>query len=544
MENINPYHQGLDKNKANYVPLSPLSFLERTAATHPHLPSVIYNERCFTWDQTYQRCKQLASALTRLGIGEGDTVSTMLPNIPAMYEAHFGVPMTGAVLNTLNIRLNAESLAFMLDHSHCKAILVDPEFAEVIEQALDMMQTVVPIVIDVDDSYYSDGKRIGKYEYESFLADGDPNFEWQLPKDEWDAIALGYTSGTTGNPKGVVTHHRGAYLAAMSNVLAAQMPAHAVYLWTLPLFHCNGWCFPWVLALLGGTNVCLRRIDVNVILTQIRQHNINYYCGAPIVHSLIADAPDHLRQGINHTVHGLIAGAPPPASLFERMEHIGFNLTHVYGLTETYGPAVSCAQQPEWAHLSISERAEKNSRQGVRYPLQQDVAVLDPSSMQPIPWDGHTIGEIMFRGNILMKGYLKNPKATAGAFAGGWFHSGDLATVDPDGYMRIRDRVKDVIISGGENIASLEVEEAILRHPAVSSVAVVAMKDDKWGEVPAAFVELRLDTPPITEKELHQHCAQHLARYKLPKKYIFGELIRTSTGKVQKFALREQLNVK
>lgn len=544
MTRHNPYNQGLDKNNANYVPLSPLSFIERTAVTHPHLPSVIYNEQRFTWAQTYERCKQVASALHRLGIGDGDTVSTMLPNIPAMYEAHFAIPMTGAVLNTLNIRLNAESLAFMLDHSECKVIFVDPEFAEVIEQTLSLMKTPPPIVIDVDDPYYPDGKRIGQYEYEAFLASGDPNFDWHLPADEWNAIALGYTSGTTGNPKGVVTHHRGAYLASMSNILAAQMPAHAVYLWTLPLFHCNGWCFPWVLALIAGTNVCLRRVDVKVMLEQIREHHITYYCGAPIVHTLIADAPDTLRAGINHTVHGLIAGAPPPASVFERMEKIGFNLTHVYGLTETYGPAVGCPKQPEWANLSVADRVERNSRQGVRYHLQEDVVVLDPNTMKPVPWDGRTIGEIMFRGNIVMKGYLKNPTATTEAFSGGWFHSGDLAVVDPDGYMRIRDRAKDVIISGGENIASLEIEEAILRHPAISSVAVVAMKDEKWGEVPAAFVELRADIPPITEDDLHQHCSQHLARYKLPKKYIFGELTRTSTGKVQKFALREQLHVK
>lgn len=541
MERQNPYNHGLDKNAANYVPLSPLSFIERTAVVHPQLTSVIYHQRRFTWAQTYQRCKQLASALSQKGIGEGDTVSTMLPNIPAMYEAHFGVPMTGAVLNTLNIRLNPESLAFMLDHSQCKAILVDPEFSGVIQQALALMTGPKPYVIDVDDAHFTQGDRIGDIEYEAFIAQGDPNFDWQLPSDEWNAIALGYTSGTTGNPKGVVTHHRGAYLATLSNALAAQMPAHPTYLWTLPLFHCNGWCFPWVMALLAGTNVCLRRVDVKVILDQIREHRIEYYCGAPIVHTMIADAPDAWREGIDHTVHGLIAGAPPPASVFKRMEEIGFDLTHVYGLTETYGPAVGCTKQPEWASLSIDERVEKNSRQGVRYPLEQDVAVLDPITMEPVPWDGETIGEIMFRGNIVMKGYLKNPAATAEAFAGGWFHSGDLGVVDPDGYIKIRDRAKDVIISGGENIASLEIEEALLLHPAVAAVAVVALKDEKWGEVPAAFVELR-PGQHADEKQLHQHCEQHLARYKLPKKYIFGELTRTSTGKVQKFALREQIN--
>lgn len=543
MTSLNPYDQDLDKNAANYVPLSPLSFIERTAITHPQLSSVIYNDRRFTWAQTYTRCKQLASALHHLGIGEGDTVSTMLPNIPAMYEAHFGVPMTGAVLNTLNIRLNAESIAFMLDHCQSKLIFVDPEFADTIAEAISLMQNPAPIVIDVDDEYFEQTPHIGQIEYESFIATGDPEFNWSLPKDEWNAIALGYTSGTTGNPKGVVTHHRGAYLAALSNSIAAQMPTQATYLWTLPLFHCNGWCFPWVLALLGGTNVCLRRIDAKVILEQIREHKIAYYCGAPIVHSLIAEAPAKYHEGINHTVHGLVAGAPPAASVFERIERLGFNLIHVYGLTETYGPAVGCTHQPEWENLSSADRIERKSRQGVRYPLQQDVAVLNPDTLEPVPHDSTTIGEIMFRGNLVMKGYLKNPEATAEAFAGGWFRSGDLAAVDPDGYLRIRDRAKDVIISGGENIASLEVEEALLRHPAISSVAVVAMKDEKWGEVPAAFVELRPDAPPISTEELNAHCALHLARYKLPKKYIFGELARTSTGKVQKFALREQLNV-
>lgn len=544
METPNPYNVGLEKNNANYTPLSPLSFIERTATVYPTLTSVIYNARRFTWEQTYTRCKQLASVLTQLGIGKGDTVSTMLPNIPAMYEAHFAIPMMGAVLNTLNIRLNPESIAFMLDHCQSKLILVDPEFASTVSQALKLMQNPPPIVIDVDDDDYSSPQHIGQDEYENFISKGDPNFIWHLPTDEWDAIALGYTSGTTGNPKGVVTHHRGAYLATLSNIIAAQMPNQAVYLWTLPLFHCNGWCFPWVLALLGGTNVCLRRVDAKVILDQIREHKISYYCGAPIVHSLIADAPKELHQGIEHTVHGLVAGAPPAASVFERIEALGFNLIHVYGLTETYGPAVGCDHQPAWDQLDTATRIDRKSRQGVRYALQQDVAVLDPHTMTPVPADGITIGEIMFKGNLVMKGYLKNPEATTEAFAGGWFHSGDLAVVDPDGYLRIRDRAKDVIISGGENIASLEVEEAILKHPAIASVAVVALKDEKWGEVPAAFVELRPDIPPISEDELHQHCALHLARYKLPKKYIFGELARTSTGKVQKFALREQLHAK
>lgn len=543
MHSPNPYDEGLEKNAANYTPLSPLSFIERAAHTFPTVTSVIYQQKRYTWSQTYQRSKQLASALRSLGIQPGDTVSAMLPNVPAMYELHFGVPMTGAVLNTLNIRLNAEVLAFMLDHCQCKVLFVDPEFTAVIKQTLLLMTEPKPIIIDVDDIHFGSARRIGKYEYEAFISKGDKDFTWQLPQDEWDAIALGYTSGTTGNPKGVVTHHRGAYLAAVSNVLAAQMPQNAVYLWTLPLFHCNGWCFPWVLALVGGTNVCLRRIDVTVILEQIRTHHVAYFCGAPIVHAMIADAPPELRAGIEHTVHGLVAGAPPPASVFKRMEEIGFNVIHVYGLTETYGPSLGCVTQPDWAHLSVDERVAKKSRQGVRYALLEDAQVLDPNTLIAVPHDGKTLGEIMVRGNLVMKGYLKNPHATAEAFAGGWFHTGDLAVVEPDGYIRIRDRAKDVIISGGENIASLEIEEALLLHPAVAAVAVIAMQDEKWGEVPAAFVEFRPDIIPPTEAELHQHCEQHLARYKLPKKYVFGPLTRTSTGKVQKFLLREQINV-
>ena len=539
----NPYNDGLEKNTANYTPLSPLSFLERAAHTFPTITSVVYNKKRYTWSQTYTRSKQLASALASLGIKAGDTVSAMLPNIPAMYELHFGVPMSGAVLNTLNIRLNAAVLAFMLDHCQCKVLFVDPEFTSVIDEALKLMTEPKPIVIDVDDPYFGSARRIGKYEYEAFISKGDPNFNWQLPQDEWDAIALSYTSGTTGNPKGVVTHHRGAYLAAISNVFAAQMPQNAVYLWTLPLFHCNGWCFPWVLALVGGTNVCLRRVDITVILEQIRTHQVGYFCGAPIVHSMIADAPAELRVGIDHTVHGLVAGAPPPASVFKRMEEIGFNVIHVYGLTETYGPSLGCVNQPDWARLSVDERVAKKSRQGVPYTLLEDAQVLDPTTLLAVPHDGKTLGEIMVRGNLVMKGYLKNPQATAEAFAGGWFHTGDLAVVESDGYIRIRDRAKDVIISGGENIASLEIEEVLLLHPAVAAVAVVAMQDEKWGEVPAAFVEFRPDITPPTEAQLHHHCELHLARYKLPKKYVFGELTRTSTGKVQKFLLREQVNV-
>ena len=542
MSSLNVYEQHLDPQLANYTALSPLSFIKRAATVYPQQTAIIYNDLRYNWAQCYERCIRLASALAGLGIGKNHTVSAMLPNVPAMYELHFGVPMVGAVLNTLNIRLNAESIAFMLDHSESKVVFVDPEFCPVIQQALALMKNPPPIIIDVDDPYYGKADRIGRYHYNAFISTGDPTFSWQLPADEWDAIALSYTSGTTGNPKGVVTHHRGAYLAAVSNALAAQMPYNATYLWTLPLFHCNGWCFPWVLALVGGTNVCLRKVDAQVILQQIAAHRISYYCGAPIVHSLIADAPNQWRSGIDHPVYGLVAGAPPPASVFKRMADIGFDLLHVYGLTETYGPALGCAYQPDWASLDSGQQVQRKSRQGVAYPLLEDAAVLDPHTLQAVPADGQTMGEIMLRGNLVMKGYLKNPTATQQAFAGGWFHTGDLAVVDPDGYIRIRDRAKDVIISGGENIASLEIEEALLLHPAVSAAAVVAMQDAKWGEVPVAYVELRTDAVPPSVAELHAHCEQHLARYKLPKKYIFGEISRTSTGKVQKFLLREQAN--
>lgn len=540
MKETNPYRQGLGKTAANHAALSPLSFLQRAAEVYPNQLALIDGDRQWNWTQTYERCRRLASALRRVGVGRGDTVSTMLPNVPAMYEAHFGVPMTGAVLNAMNVRLNAEAIAFMLDHSETMVLLTDTEFADVVSHALSAMKGPKPFVILVSAATIPGRKSLEGVEYEQLLAESAPEFLWQLPEDEWDAIALGYTSGTTGNPKGVVSHHRGAYLNAVSNVLSWGMPSHCVYLWTLPMFHCNGWCFPWTLAAVAGTSVCLRRIDTALIFDQIRTHRVTHYCGAPIVHSMLADAPEESRAGITHKVNGLIAGAAPPAAVFERMEHIGFNLTHVYGLTETYGPATVCAKQPEWADLPLSDRVERNSRQGVRYHLQEAVAVLDPLTMEPTPFDGQTIGEVMFRGNIVMKGYLKNPAATEEAFAGGWFHSGDLAVVQPDGYLKIKDRSKDVIISGGENISSLEVEEVLQRHPAIQSAAVVAMADEKWGEVPAAFVELR-GNAVLCEADLATYCKDRLARFKVPKKFVFGPLARTSTGKVQKFALRRQL---
>jgi fatty-acyl-CoA synthase len=536
----NIYDQGLDKNAANFVPLSPLSFLARSAAVFPHRVAVVYGERRQTWRQTYDRCRQLASALARHGVGRGDTVAAMLPNVPAMYEAHFGVPMTGAVLNTLNTRLDAEAIAFMLQHGQAKVLLTDREFATVIQAALQLLGEQKVLVIEVEDDAAPAGVHLGSVTYEAFLAQGDPSFAWSLPADEWDAIALNYTSGTTGNPKGVVTHHRGAYLNATSNVVTWGMPQHAVYLWTLPMFHCNGWCFPWTMALNAGTSVCLRRVDPALIFPLIREHHITHMCGAPIVYSMLIHAPASLRAGIAHAVQGLIAGAAPPAAVIEGCEQIGIDITHVYGLTEVYGPAAVCAKQPEWASLALTERAALNGRQGVAYPLQEAVCVLDPETLKPVPADGETMGEIFFRGNIVMKGYLKNPQATAEAFAGGWFHTGDLAVTHPDGYIKIKDRSKDIIISGGENISSLEVEDALCRHAAVMLAAVVAQPDAKWGEVPCAFVELKPGAQ-ASEAELIEHCRGLLARFKVPKQVMFGELPKTSTGKIQKFMLRAQV---
>jgi len=536
----NPYRQGLDPCPANYTPLSPLSFLQRAAQVYPDLPALAYQDRCHTWSQVADRCCRLASMLRQFGVGPGDTVSAILPNVPALYEAHFGVPMTGAVLNAMNVRLDPETIAFMLEHSQTKVLITDPEFADVVGQALARLDGPAPRVIDVPDTAVEHGRCIGEACYEDLLAQADPIRGVDLPEDEWDAITLGYTSGTTGNPKGVVTHHRGAYLNAINNILAWNLPAHSVYLWTLPMFHCNGWCFPWTMAAVAGKSVCLRRVDTNVIFDLIREHRITHYCGAPIVHAMLAEAPLAQRTGIDHPIHGMIAGAAPPIALFEQMENIGITLTHVYGLTETYGPVTVCAKQPAWQDLPPAQRALRNARQGVRYPLQEAVAVLDPQSLTPVAHDGQTLGEIMFRGNIVMKGYLKNPAATEAAFAGGWFRTGDLAVVDPDGYIKIKDRSKDVIISGGENILSLELEEVLQRHPAVLSAAVVAMADEKWGEVPAAFVELR-EGMSVDQTQLLAHCREYLARFKVPKRFFFGPLTRTPTGKVQKFALRERV---
>jgi len=530
----------LPRNPANHAALTPLAFIQRTAELYPDRLAIVHGELRQSWGQTYARCRQLASSLQRHGIGRNDTVAVMLPNTPPMVEAHFGVPMAGAVLNTLNTRLDPEAVAFMLDHGEAKAVIVDPEFAGIMKKALALRQSKAPLlVIDVEDALYGPGQPIGSIGYEAFVAQGDAGFEWDYPGDEWDAIALNYTSGTTGNPKGVVYHHRGAAINAISNILEWDMPKHAVYLWTLPMFHCNGWCFPWTVAARAGVNVCLRRVEARAIFDAIRQHGVTHYCGAPIVHGLLVNAPDELKAGVPSGVKCMVAGAAPPASMIEGMERLGFDLTHVYGLTEVYGPATVCAKHEAWEQLAIGERAALNARQGVRYHLQRDARVLDPETLQPVPMDGETMDEIMFRGNIAMKGYLKNPGATEEAFRGGWFHSGDLAVQYPDGYIKIKDRSKDIIISGGENISSIEVEDVLYRHPAVLAAAVVAKPDPKWGETPCAFLELKPGAE-VSEADIVAHCKQHLAGFKVPRAIVFGELPKTSTGKIQKFELRKQ----
>jgi fatty-acyl-CoA synthase len=536
MSRRNRFNEGLEPNRANCVPLTPLSFLPWAAEVHPARLAVVHGDWRLTWSEVHARSRRLASALCRRGIAAGDTVAVMAANTPHMIEAHFAVPMTGAVLNALNTRLDPAAIAFQLAHGQAKVLLTDREFSATIEAALRELP-VRPLVVDIDDPMAAGGGRIGECDYEAFLAEGDPAFAAPGPQDEWDAIALSYTSGTTGNPKGVVTHHRGAYLNATGNVVSWAMPHFPVYLWTLPMFHCNGWCFPWTITLLSGTHVCLRRVEAKAILEAIRTHGVTHYCGAPVVHNMLIDAPEDWKRGIAHKVRGLVAAASPPAAMIEGMARMGFDITHVYGLTEVYGPASVCAKHPEWDALPLEEQVRLNGRQGVRYPMQEAMAVLDPETMQPVPRDGETMGEIMFRGNITMKGYLESPAATAEAFAGGWFHTGDLAVQYPDGYVKIRDRSKDVIISGGENISSIEVEDVLYRHPAVLEAAVVARTDPKWGETPCAFVTLREDAA-VTEAELVAFCRDRLAHYKAPRSVVFGPLPKTSTGKIQKHLLR------
>ncbi len=539
----NIFEQGLERNAANFTPITPLLFIERSAQIYPNRLAVIHGKLRQTWQQTYERCRRLASALSKHGIGLGDTVAVMLPNTPPMVEAHFGIPMVGAVLNALNTRLDPESIAFMLNHGEAKVVIVDPEFSGTMKKALEIAKQESGrefLVIDVEENEFDvPGERLGKLTYEQLLAEGDPEFAWQVPEDEWQAICLNYTSGTTGNPKGVVYHHRGAAINAVSNILDWDINKHPVYLWTLPMFHCNGWCFPWTIAARAGINVCLRRVDAQHIFAAIKEHGVTHYCAAPIVHNLLVNAPDAMKLGVPAGVKGLIAGAAPPASIIEGMEKLGFDLTHVYGLTEVYGPAAVCVKQDEWNDLDIGERARLNARQGVRYHMQQAITVLNPETMEPVPADGETMGEIMFKGNIAMKGYLKNEKATKEAFEGGWFHSGDLAVMSPDGYVKIKDRSKDIIISGGENISSIEVEDVLFRHPAVIAAAVVAMPDPKWGETPCAFLEIKPDAQ-VTVEDIVAHCKKHLAGFKVPRAVVFGELPKTSTGKIQKFELRKK----
>jgi fatty-acyl-CoA synthase len=538
MSDASQYDTDLDKNAANYTPLSPVTFLERAAAVYPERIAQIHGERRYSWGQTYDRCRRLASALQQRGIGADDTVALMLPNIPAMFEAHYAIPMAGAVIHALNIRLDADAIAFQLQHGAARILITDREFSTTVQAALAQLDTP-PLVIDVDDVLAIGGELIGEIEYEYLLESGDPEFRWNLPEDEWQAIALGYTSGTTGNPKGVVTHHRGAYLNAVSNTLAWNMGAHPVYLWTLPMFHCNGWCFPWTIAALNGTSVCLRAVRDDAIFDSIREHGVTHMCGAPIVMSLMANAPADLNADIDHTINFMTAGAAPPPAILEAMANLNIKVTHAYGLTEVYGPAVVCSWREAWDDLPMAEQAEIKSRQGVRYPMLEELLVVDPETMQAVPRDGETIGEIMFRGNIVMKGYLKNPAATEEAFDGGYFHSGDLAVCHPDGYIEIKDRSKDIIISGGENISTIEIEKTLYRHPAILEAAVTAMPDEKWGETPCAFVTLHANAE-ASEQEIIDYCRQNMARFKAPRKVVFGSLPKTSTGKIQKFELRER----
>ncbi|KQP14074.1 acyl-CoA synthetase [Pseudorhodoferax sp. Leaf267] len=539
---MNIYEQHLDKNAANHVALSPVSFVERTAEVFGDLPAVIHGARRYSWAQVHERSRRLAAALRAAGVQRGSTVSVMLPNTPEMVEAHYAVPALNAVLNTLNTRLDAELLAWQMHHCEAQVLITDTEFAPVMAQALALLEDRhgrTPLVIDVADSEHpGEHRRLGAHDYEAWLAAHAPLARLDGPQDEWDAIAVSYTSGTTGDPKGVVTHHRGAYLNAVSNVVTWTMPQFPRYLWTLPMFHCNGWCFPWTVALQAGVHVCLRRVDAPAILAAMRAHGVTHYCAAPIVHSLIINADPALRDGVAG-VRGMVAGASPPAAMIEGMAQIGFDITHVYGLTEVYGPAGVAARRVDWAAADIGEQARLNGRQGVRYALQEGMAVMDPATMAEVPADGQTMGEIMFRGNIVMRGYLKNPASTASAFAGGWFHTGDLAVLEPDRYARIKDRSKDIIISGGENISSIEVEDVLYRHPAVMACAVVARPDAKWGEAPVAYVETKAGAQ-VTAQELVAHCKAHLAGYKVPRDVRFEAIPKTSTGKIQKFELRQR----
>lgn len=539
MSDVNIYDIDLDQTPANYTPLSPLSFIRRSAAVYPDVTSIIHGKRRYTWKETYARCKRLGSALQKRGVKKGDTVAVMASNTPEMYECAFGPAMIGAVVNTLNVRLDGDIIGFSLNHGEAKVLITDTEFSATIKVALEKIGREI-IVIDIDDPEYDgEGEKLGEMDYEAFLGTGDDDLEWDIPDNEWDAISLNYTSGTTGDPKGVVYHHRGAYLNAVCNVLGWNMTHHPVYLWTLPMFHCNGWCFPWTIAALAGTNVCLRRVNAKEIFAAIADHGVTHFCGAPIVLNFVINATDDERRPFDHKVDIMTAAAPPPATTLSRIQEQGFNVTHAYGLTETYGPAVMCAWKEEWNDEPIEKQAYLKARQGVKYHMLEDLCVMDPETMQPVPADGETMGEVMFKGNIVMKGYLKNKKTTDASLSGGWFHSGDLGVLQPDGYIQLKDRSKDIIISGGENISSIEVESVLYKHPDVISAAVVAKPDDKWGETPCAFLEMK-NGSTATPDDIIKFCRDNLAHYKCPKNVIFSELPKTSTGKIQKFKLREQ----
>ena len=539
-KNNNPYQMGLEQNQANFSALSPVGFIERAASVYPDHPAVIYGDLQRSWSETYQRCLKLASALQQRGIGEGDTVAVILPNIPEMLELHFAVPMIGAVLNTQNTRLDAETVGFMLDHGRAKVVLTDREFSTTVGRALKVCQQQ-PLVVDVDDPQFSGGELLGSLSYEQLLAEGDDQFSWQLPADEWQAITLNYTSGTTGNPKGVVYHHRGAYLNAMSNILGQNLPPHAVYLWTLPMFHCNGWCYPWSVTAVAGTHVCLRHPQAEKVFEAISRHGVTHFCGAPVILNMLLNAPAESQLRVDHSVTVTTGGAAPPAAIIEGMEALGIEVVHAYGLTETYGPSVFCSYQQAWDELPLEQRAARMARQGVRAPGMDRLMVADPVTLEPVIKDGTVMGEVMMRGNTMMKGYLQNPSASAEAFSGGWFHTGDLAVWHPDGYIEVKDRSKDVIISGGENISTIEVEDVLFRHPAIMEAAVVAKPDEHWGEVPCAVVTLKAGEE-LDAQEIIDFCRDNMAHFKCPKQVVFADLPKTSTGKVQKYALRQMLN--
>ncbi len=532
-----PYDTDLDKNPANYQALSPLTFLERAAHVYPERTAILHGAVSYSYAAFYARCRRLASALSRRGIGLGDTVSVIAPNVPAMLDAHYGVMMTGGVLNAINYRLSAQEIAFILDHGEAKVLMVDREFGALAREALKLCKAK-PYLVGIDDASFTGGELIGEIEYEDFLKTGDPDFAWSLPADEWQAIALNYTSGTTGNPKGVVFHSRGAYLLALGNVISASIRAHPVYLWSLPMFHCNGWCFTWTISVVAGTHVCLRRVTAANMYDACARYGVTHMCGAPIVMSMLVDATEDERKPLTNKIEFMTAAAPPPAATLARMEAAGFQVHHVYGLTETYGPAVVNAWHEEWDRLELEERARIKARQGVRYSVLEALAVKDPETMKDVPRDGQTMGEVFFRGNVVMKGYLKNPSASAAAFKDGWFHSGDLGVWHPDGYIQLKDRSKDIIISGGENISSIEVEDVLMKHPAVGLAGVAGKPDEKWGETPVAFIELKKGTS-ATQEEIISFVRAHIAGYKVPRTVVFCELPKTSTGKIQKFKLRE-----